>query len=722
MIKRSVITQAPLPVFGSLLKGLFSRPVKDRVLSQPWVREGERAYWFSRSAWSLAVVVYWCERIKQKTPLTVWVPDFFCNESLALLRREEIKLVYFPVDEKGYPKMQQLEALAEKESPDLLLMAHYFGRAVLCEEVARFCEQYGAWLIEDAAHVLQPASGIGERGDCVLYSPHKQLAIPDGAVLVVRESGPAAEFVQDEKAQRILQEIIYEMGINKKRENLSSYVWLLKRMLQLIGIRLSSPLPPFECVAPEGGERFSTLPGMSSMAQRLLSQIIPSLSDEAKRRKENATQWQEVIQSVITTQKVDVVTDDYVPYLSIVSTKEQKMANRLYCQLGVADTAVVTWPDLPAEVIDDVSKRKHQSAKQLRHSCMYLPVHSSISHDQIRASGKRLRDEEIASWRLESITDFREWERLWLRCEKKSLPQAWAYGDAKSVAEGWRVQRFAVLNHVARPVALFQVLTKGIPRVAQVARVNRGPVVLSDDLGCDSDAVAINAVAVLARESQRQRWWMMQIAPLLSLGELHEDALRSFRFRKQPIFPMDSALVPLDQDEEQLMMNLKGKWRNMLRKGQKSGVIVKLDQGGRELFDVLIDFYQKQQDHKMFEGTSDAMLKALADLDGESFRFNLFYAYEDGVEFDRKVMLGVVVTLQFGDVSEYLIGVSDERGRAKQANTVLLWEAMRDAKHNGCRWFDVGGLAENTPEGIARFKNGLNPEKYEVIGEWRKWF
>ena len=165
-------------------------------------------------------------------------------------------------------------------------------------------------------------------------------------------------------------------------------------------------------------------------------------------------------------------------------------------------------------------------------------------------------------------------------------------------------------------------------------------------------------------------------------------------------------------------MGFKGKWRNCLRKGQKLGVTVKLDKGGQEKFQWLIDFYQAQQREKRFDGTSDRMLQALAANQSQSFKFNLYIALDDSSDSQDSV-LGVLVTLQFDDVSEYLIGVSNERGRANQANSVLLWEAVLDAKRNGCRWLDVGGLADNTPKGIASFKKGLNPEPYALVGEWR---
>jgi lipid II:glycine glycyltransferase (peptidoglycan interpeptide bridge formation enzyme) len=52
----------------------------------------------------------------------------------------------------------------------------------------------------------------------------------------------------------------------------------------------------------------------------------------------------------------------------------------------------------------------------------------------------------------------------------------------------------------------------------------------------------------------------------------------------------------------------------------------------------------------------------------------------------------------------------------------LLWEAILHAKKDGCEWFDIGGLNETTPKGIAHFKQGLNSELYSLVGEWRYFF
>ena len=50
------------------------------------------------------------------------------------------------------------------------------------------------------------------------------------------------------------------------------------------------------------------------------------------------------------------------------------------------------------------------------------------------------------------------------------------------------------------------------------------------------------------------------------------------------------------------------------------------------------------------------------------------------------------------------LGVTNNTGKKLQANSVLLWEAIIHSKYLGCKWFDIGGLSEETPKGIADFK------------------
>ena len=70
-------------------------------------------------------------------------------------------------------------------------------------------------------------------------------------------------------------------------------------------------------------------------------------------------------------------------------------------------------------------------------------------------------------------------------------------------------------------------------------------------------------------------------------------------------------------------------------------------------------------------------------------------------------------------ISIYLIGLTTDIGRKYQANYAMLWLGILNAKRNGCSKFDIGGLNDDTPSGVAHFKNGLKSSMYSLSGEWR---
>lgn len=713
-MKYSRITQAPLPELRRLLRLPFIDMPQDDELSVVWKKQGDVAHWFSRSACSLYVLAHLRLQATGASVVTIWVPEYFCNESLTLLRNIGARLVFYPINEYGHPVVEEFSVITEDRQPDLFLLVHYFGEPAFIDGVLTFCTNNGAWLVEDAAHVLQPIAGVGEVGDCVLYSPHKHIAIPDGAVLVIRKDGPA-NLAEQENILKLLDQVVCDHIKQKHRFDWTIAIWLAKRVMQRLGIRIKRRLPAFALdtqVVTTANVPF----GMSGLSKRLLSLEVLRLREYAALRECRATDWLHMLQKIYPSEICEVVTNQCTPYLTCVSVADQKNAENIYTRLYEAGIPVSTWPDLSPEVID---KADHGIAHKLRHTRIYLPVHQSIKANQIKVCGNQLRNLNLVDWSLKKIDSKTEWEDLWRACLRKSLPQTWEYGSAKSTVEGWELHRFVVFDDNEIPVAIFQVLVKGISVLGGVARINRGPLMLQAD--DDFSRLALNAITLLVRESKRYRWWMMQIAPFLPRSTEVEEVLHAIGFRKQPVCPMDSALFSLEEDTEKLMMRLNGKWRNCLRKGQKLGVKIYLDEGGEKYFQWLIDFYKEQQLQKGFEGTSNSMLAALARNNGDLYKFNIFLAH-DGEDISKQSLLGVLVSIQYGDISEYIIGATNQKGRMYQANTVLLWESILQAKCNGCKWFDVGGLAENTPKGIAKFKKGLNSEPYHLVGEWRKWF
>ena len=86
-------------------------------------------------------------------------------------------------------------------------------------------------------------------------------------------------------------------------------------------------------------------------------------------------------------------------------------------------------------------------------------------------------------------------------------------------------------------------------------------------------------------------------------------------------------------------------------------------------------------------------------------------------ESDDSTLAFIMVALH-GTSATYYIGWNSEKGYQLNLNKLLLWEAIRDLKKRGFRWFDLGGIDFVHTQGIAEFKMGTGCEYYELSGEF----
>lgn len=322
-------------------------------------------------------------------------------------------------------------------------------------------------------------------------------------------------------------------------------------------------------------------------------------------------------------------------------------------------------------------------------------------------------------WTVSALS-FAEWENYWSRCSPTNLLQSWQYGVAKEQSEHWGAHRFLVGDAEGRPAALVQVLSRELPLIGGIARINRGPLLLADLPVQDAEIVMVDALRALLQEARRRRWWMVQVAPELPNNEKVSDCLQRIGLRRHAGVAWASGRLALSVDENTLLMGFNGKWRNCMRKGERLGVeILRCEVVGPEL-ERLVNVYSELKQDKGFEGLPEDLLRSLALQWGNTWEFDLFIARDSNMPLNEDP-IGMLVSIRHGDTATYLIGSTNAQGRRMQANSVLLWQAILHAKRTGCAWFDIGGLNEATPKGIAEFKQGLNAVPYALSGEWR-WY
>ena len=367
-----MITNVPLPSWRELATFLSGPMPNDDDLARPWRRGTERAFWFSRAAWALKVLVMWWEATTKRQKPVVWLPDYFCNQSTLPVRDTGARLVFYPVGPDLEPKWDACQTLAKTEKPDLFVLVHYFGKSADGAKARAFCNEVGADLIEDAAHVLGPVDGIGSHGDFTFYSPYKIFPVPDGAVLLVRDRS-VAEAVKTE----------FNALANAAP---SPWLWRIKRILQKI-----VPARLLKNRARAQRQNFMddpsliplpTTPRLSAAARRMLANQGVRMTEIATARKAHAGALRNQINSSGEGRPLlSMAGEGSAPYRFPLIYSDQERAADLFNFLSEKGCPVESWPDLPPEVL--AQPEAHADALSLRQTMVFLPVHQSAKPTQL---------------------------------------------------------------------------------------------------------------------------------------------------------------------------------------------------------------------------------------------------------------------------------------------------------------------------------------------------
>ena len=379
------LTFASIPKWKYIAKAIIKNQLSDNDLAHSWLSNNEKSYWFSRSAWSLYSIVKFRMLISPKDQVNVWLPSYFCNESTAPIRSLGIRLLFYPILPSGKPDLTVCNKMLAESSPDIIVYVHYFGEPLFSEGLYDLACNSGSWLVEDAAHCLKPGQGIGNRGDFVLYSPHKLLPIPDGGLLVMRDDGPS-KLSNSLLENHNFEELYFSIVNMPKSSYLFPYKWLIKRLIQKLGIRYGNQDIKFDNESKKVDLEHLPHPKMSKLAKKMLSNMV-DLEAEAANRKNNQQEWGKSLakKNIIGEDiNISISSSGHVPYLARLVAIDTEVAINIFGLLQKSKIPVSTWPDLPPEVLED--PKKQRIAIEMRSTCLCLPVHCSVNPVKIKSS------------------------------------------------------------------------------------------------------------------------------------------------------------------------------------------------------------------------------------------------------------------------------------------------------------------------------------------------
>ncbi len=315
---------------------------------------------------------------------------------------------------------------------------------------------------------------------------------------------------------------------------------------------------------------------------------------------------------------------------------------------------------------------------------------------------------------VREIADRDIWNTALLSLPCPHVLQSYEWGEFKA-RYNWRPRRL-LFEEGGQVRAAASLLQRKFPHLPlSVMYVPKGPAL---DY---ADGELLNRVlATLEEVARRQRAIFVKIDPDVEEGAGDEGLAtrlrsRGWRFSAEQIQFKNTILIGLDQDEEQLLMNMKAKTRYNVRLAGRRGVTVR--SGGLDDLPLLYQLYDQTAARDRFIIRPLAYYRDAWGLFMEADLARLFLAEHEG-----QVLAGLLL-FRFGEKVWYMYGASSDDKRPLMPNYLLQWEALRWAKAQGCGLYDMWGapdsLAESDPLwGVYRFKAGFGGRFVSHIGAY----
>ncbi len=372
----------PIPSIQLLIKSLFTEYDLDKVTS-PWLNYADQYLWLSRSSLSLYLIAKLRFDLTRSKSINIFLPDFFCNEALSLVRTNDINLYFYNVNSNLEPIKESVYNLLEHSIPDIIIQVHYFGENFDCSFLRNTANKYHSWFVEDATHMIFPQGNVGKVGDFILYSPYKHFPIPNGALLVIPKS-KLTDSINFKHLLKNLEDI--QSSSSRSSQTQTLLKWIIKRIIQNI-VQNRSVLSSNISI---GNQHDNINPSYVSscgtrvykLSFRILFNLYPSFSQLVHRKRLISFKIYQALSKINNNYKDQ--SSNYITHMIPYSNNTTDFFQILKIQETIwSKFPTLFWPDLPPEVLANPSCHKVAISRTM--NTLYLPIHISITDSQINA-------------------------------------------------------------------------------------------------------------------------------------------------------------------------------------------------------------------------------------------------------------------------------------------------------------------------------------------------
>lgn len=302
------------------------------------------------------------------------------------------------------------------------------------------------------------------------------------------------------------------------------------------------------------------------------------------------------------------------------------------------------------------------------------------------------------------INDWESWQAHFGQCEQTDLQQIWEYGHSVQNCVDWQPVR-QLIQVDKKPVAIAQVLTKSVPVLGKVARIQHGPLFIG----------AFNPETARAALQKLRQYWVaekqatLHLTPAVLAGTVPVDW-----FADCDLSPSDEVLwasvrVDLEQDAEKIRKKMHRKWRRSLQKAEEGGVEIRISDA-RADFDFFLEKYTEATREKGISWPSVELTREL--WTQAHSRMHIFTAMKNNVK------IAAMVPIVYANTAYALVAWNGPLSAEFHAHNFLIWQAILFYQKKQLKWFDLGGIDPKNLPGITKFKRNLGAEEYRFAGNF----
>ncbi len=318
---------------------------------------------------------------------------------------------------------------------------------------------------------------------------------------------------------------------------------------------------------------------------------------------------------------------------------------------------------------------------------------------------------------IQEITNQKEWDQFFNEASSPSFLQSWEWGGFEEKM-GYEIMRLGLYNK--NELHAITLIIKIKAKRGNFLFIPHGPIfkfsifpAINYRVNNFQFSILKDLLTYLIDLAKKEGYLFIRIGPILENSSENQQLFKDLGFKMAPIYlhSEDFWILPLEKSEDELLASMRKTTRYLIKKALRDGVTIEKSTDEKSVKQFL-KVYEETIKRERFSPYSDRYIEK---------EFEAFHKTGNALflfgKHESKILASALV-LFTKSTAFYHQGASIHT--KIPVPYLLQWEAIKEAKKRGCRFYNFWGILikGRTPrawDGLTTFKTGFGGYEYQCI-------